>query len=76
MLGKLLYIAHGLAIFIHGMTYAKKMREVRPAVLVREGNTLLVKYSLDIRVRYSTYLPIFKSQKRSIEALNFHIITS
>ena len=36
----------------------------------------LLKYSLDIRVSYSTYLPIFKSQKGSIEALNFLIITS
>jgi hypothetical protein len=32
-----------------------------------------VKYSLDIRVRYSL---IFKSQKGSTEALNFPIVTS
>jgi hypothetical protein len=29
--------------------------EVQPAVLVREGDMLLIKYSLDTRVRYSTY---------------------
>ena len=56
--------------------YAKGTREVRPAVLVRESNMQLLKYSLDIRVSYSTCLPIFKSQKGSIEALNFLIITS
>jgi hypothetical protein len=46
-----------------------------PAVLVREGNMQLVKYSLDIRVRYSTHSLIFKSQKGSIEALNFLVVT-
>ena len=45
-------------------------------MLVRESNVQLLMYSLDTRVSYSTYLPIFKSQKGSIEALNFLIITS
>ena len=54
----------------------KGTREVEPAVLVRESYMQLLKYSLDIRVSYSTCLPIFKSQKGSIEALNFLIITS
>ena len=45
------------------------MHEVRPAVPIREGNTLLIKYSLDTRVRYVLY--VFNSQKGSIEALNF-----
>ena len=65
-----------LSIYIHGITSAKRTREVRPSLLVREGNTLLVRYSLDTCVRYSTYLPIFKSQKGSMEALNFLVITS
>ena len=46
-------------------------QEVRPATLVRESSTWLVRYSLDTYVRYSTYLAIFKSQNGSIEALNF-----
>ena len=28
------------------------MREVRPSLLIREGKTLLVRYSLDTRARY------------------------
>ena len=55
---------------------AERMREIRPSLLVREGNTLLVRYSLDTRVRYCTYSLNFKSQKGSIEALNFCMITS
>ena len=51
-------------------------QEVRPATLVRESSTQLVRYSLDARVRYSTYLLIFKSQNGSVEALNFLVITS
>ena len=43
----------GLALFIHGTTSAKRMREVRPVVLHRESNTQLVMYSLDTCVRYS-----------------------
>jgi hypothetical protein len=46
-------------------------QKVRPAILVTESSTQLIMYSLDICVRYCTYLPIFKSQKGSIEALNF-----
>ena len=45
-------------------------------LLIREGNMLLVRYSLDTRARYSTYSLNFESQKGSIEALNFLIITS
>ena len=59
-----------LALFIHGITSAKRMREVQPAVLVRESNTQLVMYLLDTCVRYSTYTLI------SMEALNFQVITS
>ena len=44
-----------LALFIHGITSAKRTREVRPAVLVRESSTQLVMHSLDTCVRYSTY---------------------
>ena len=65
-----------LALFIHGITSAKRTREVRPAVLRRESSTQLIMYSLDTCVRYSTYIPIFKSQKGSTEALNFLAITS
>ena len=66
----------GLFIYIHGITSTKRMREVRPSLLVREGNMLLVRYSLDTRVGYSAYSLNFKSQKGSIEALNFCMITS
>jgi hypothetical protein len=65
-----------LAIFIYGITSAKRTREVRSAILVRESKMQLVMYSLDKCIRYSTYLLTFKSQKRSIEALDFLIITS
>ena len=65
-----------LALFVHGIMSAKRMHEVRPVVLVRESSTQLVMYSLDTCVRYSTYIPIFKSQKGSMEALNFLIISS
>ena len=47
------------------------MRGVEPAILVREKNMLLLRCSLDTNVSYSTYHSIFKSQKGSIEALNF-----
>ena len=59
-------------LFIHGL----QLRKPRECVLVRESSMQLLKYSLDIRVSYSTCLPIFKSQKGSIEALNFLIITT
>ena len=51
-------------------------QKVRPATLVRESSTRLVRYLLDTRVRWSTYLLIFKSQNGSVEALNFLVITS
>ena len=47
------------------------MHEVRPAVLIGESSTRLYMYSLDTGTRYSTYIPIFKIQKGSIETLNF-----
>ena len=65
-----------LAIFIHGITSAKRMHEVRPAVLCRESSAQLIMYLLDTCVRYSTYIPIFKSRKGSTEALSFLAITS
>ena len=65
-----------LALFIHGITSAKRTREVRPAVLLRESSAQLIMYLLDTCVRYSTYIPIFRSQKGSTEALNFLAITS
>jgi hypothetical protein len=52
-----------LVIFIHGITSAKRMREVRPAVLVRESSTQLLMYSLDTCIRYSTYSPISNLRK-------------
>ena len=66
----------GLSIYIHRIMSAKRTCEVRPSLLVRKGNTLLVRYSLDTRARYSTYSLNFESQKGSIEALNFLIIIS
>ena len=48
-------------------------QEVRPTILIRESSVQLTRYSLDTCIRY---LLIFKSQKVSIEALNFLIITS
>ena len=65
-----------LALFIYGSTSAKKTREVQPAVLRRESSAQLIMYSLDTCVRYSTYTPIFKSQKGSTKALSFLAITS
>ena len=47
----------------------------RPAILVRANNIPLLRYSLDARMSYSAYYSIFKSQKGSVEALNFLIIT-
>ena len=72
------WLRHGtkLALFIHGIISAKRRRELLPAILVGESSTQLLMYSLDTGIRYSTYLPIFKSQKGSIEALNFLIIIS
>ena len=55
----------GLSIYIHGITSAKRTCEVRPSLLVREGNMLFVRYSLDTRARYSTYSLNFESQKGS-----------
>ena len=65
-----------LALFIHGITSAKRTREVRSAVLRRESSAQLIMYLLDTCVRYCTYIPIFKSQKGSTEALSFLAITS
>ena len=67
-----------LGLFIHGIISAKRTHEVRPAVFVRESSTQLVMYSLDTCVGYSTYvyIPIFKSQKGSMKALDFLAITS
>ena len=51
----------GLSIYyIHGIRSAYRTREVRPSLLVRESNTLLVRYSLDTRARYSTYFTKFQ----------------
>ena len=60
-----------LALFIHRIMSTKRMYEVRPAILVRESSTQLIMYLLDTCIRYSAYIPIFKSQKGSTEALNF-----
>ena len=61
---------------IHSITYIVT-HEVQSVVLIRESSTQLLMQSLDTGVRYSSiYFPIFKSQKGSIEALNFLIITS
>ena len=45
-------------------------------MLVRESNMQLLMYSLDTHVSYSTCVLIFKTQKGSIEALNFLVFTS
>jgi hypothetical protein len=66
-----IYYSAGLSIYVHGISSDKRTREVRPLLLVREGNALLVRYLLDTRVRYFTYSLNFKSQKGSIESLNF-----
>ena len=67
-----------LALFIHGIMSATRLREILLAVLVRESSTQLVMYLLDTCVRYSTYniIRILKSQKGSMEALNFLAIAS
>ena len=72
------YTTHMRAIYSTRLAFYPRhyvSQEKVPAVLVKEGNMQLVKYSLDIRVRYSTYSPIFKSQKGSTEAMNFLMIT-
>ena len=66
-----------LALFIDGITSAKRTREVQPAVLTRESSTQL--YSLDSCISYSTYLPIFRSLKGSMggpEFLGNYLITA
>ena len=48
-------------------------------ILVRENNMQLQRYNMyspDTPISYCTYYSIFKSQKGSIEALSFLIITS
>ena len=67
-----------MMLFMHRITSVKRTCEVRPVVLVGGSSTQLLMYLLDTDVRYSIqlYLPIFKYQKGSIEALNFLIITS
>ena len=54
--------------FIHMINLCKPRERMK---FVREGNALLVRYSLDEHIRYSTYLLIFKSWKGPSEALNF-----
>ena len=62
-----------LALFIHGITSATRTHEVRPAVLVRESSSQLIMHSLNTCI---IIIIDFKSQKGSIEALNFLVITS
>jgi hypothetical protein len=38
--------------------YAKKMHGIRPAVLIRNSSSQLIRYSLDTGVRYSTYFQV------------------
>ena len=64
-----------LALF-HGITSAKRTRDLQPVVLVGESSMQLAIYLLDTCIGYSTYLLIIKSQKSSMEALNFLIIAS
>ena len=59
-----------IAIFVHEIMSAKRTHEIRPVVL---SSTQLLVYLLDTGIRY---LPIFKSQKGSIKALNFPIVIS
>ena len=59
-------------VYIAQASYRDYVRqEVQPAILARESNMQLIIYSLNKCVRYSMYLPPIKSQKGSIEALNF-----
>ena len=41
-------------------------------VLIKESSMQLIKCLLDTYIGYSTFSLIFKSQKGSIKALNFH----
>jgi hypothetical protein len=50
------YIQRRKLLFIHGTMYPKKTREVRPAVLIREGNMQFVKYLLDTRLSSSMHI--------------------
>ena len=55
-----IYSTPRLALFVHGITQAMRTCEVWPAVLVREDNTLLVMYSLDKCIGYSTNFQVFE----------------
>ena len=59
-------VVDGVLYIVHASYRDYVSQEVRPATLVRENSTRLVRYSLDICVRYSTYLLIFESQNGSI----------
>jgi hypothetical protein len=69
------WVVDGVLYIAHASYRDYISQEVQPAILVKESSTQLIRYSLDTCVRYSTYLLIFKSQKGSIEALHFLVIT-
>ena len=58
-----------------GITSTKQTRGALAAVLLRELNSQLLKYLLDMQTSKSISLPIFKPQMGSIEVLSFLIIT-
>ena len=70
----MLYIA--LAIFIIWDYVSQANAWSWVYILVKENSMPLVRYLLDTNLSYSTYHLIFKSEKGSIEALNFFIFTS
>ena len=68
-----------LALFIHGITSAKRTREVWLPILTRESSTQLIVYSLDTCVKYSTYMYMhtnFQVSKRLHGGPEFLPITS
>ncbi len=65
-----------LYIVAMGLRKPRKRMKFGQRYLSEKSSSQLMRYSLDTGVRYSTYVPIFKSQKGSSEALNFLIIIS
>ncbi len=75
---KFRYFSHdsALAVQLRSIVTGHVTSKVWPTVLIRENSTQLIMYSLDTCIRYSIYSLIFESQKDSIEAPNFFILTS
>ena len=68
------HIKIGMALFIHGITSAKRTREVLRAVLVRESSTQPSIYSLDTCVYILTNFQVSERLHRDPELLGNYLI--